>query len=59
MEITHIHRGYMCCVCEKALENCSKLPFKTMRVIHVFKGDKMKEVKCSEFEEKSNGKEVS
>lgn len=52
MEITHIPRGFMCCVCEKALENCSKLPFNTMQVIHVFKDDKLKEVKCSGFEEK-------
>lgn len=55
MEITHIPRGFMCCVCEKALENCSKLPFKTMRVIHVFKDDKLREVKCSEFDEKVKG----
>jgi hypothetical protein len=52
MEITHIPRGFMCCVCEKALENCSKLPFNTMQVIHIFKDDKLKEVKCSDFKEK-------
>lgn len=55
MEITHIPRGFMCCVCEKALENCSKLSFKTMKVIHVFKDDKLREVKCSEFDEKDKG----
>lgn len=53
MEITHIPRGFMCCVCEKALDNCSKLPFTTMQVLRVYKDDKIKEVKCSEFEEKN------
>ena len=52
MDITHIPRGFMCCVCEKALEKCSKLPFNTMQVIHVFKDDSVKEVKCKEFKEK-------
>lgn len=59
MEITHIPRGFMCCVCEKAFDNCSELPFNTMKVIHVFKNDGMKEVKCSEFKENKCGKGLS
>lgn len=50
--VTHIPRGFMCCVCEHALRNCSHLDFTKMQVIHTFKEDGVKEVKCSNYKVK-------
>ena len=42
----HIPRGYMCIGCEHVHRRCSHLDFTKMRVIHVWKDDGIKEVKC-------------
>lgn len=49
MKVTHIPRGFMCCECKHALEDCSDIDFTQMKVIGTFKDDGLKEVKCSKF----------
>lgn len=49
-EITHIPKGYMCLTCKHLHRKCNHLPFTQMKVIHVFKEDNLKEVKCTDFE---------
>lgn len=48
---THLNADYqpkggMCANCAKAKEDCSKLPFNTMRVLEFFEGVRI--VKCDE-----------
>lgn len=49
-DITHVPRGFMCLTCTHLHRKCNHLPFTEMKVIHVFKEDGLKEVKCTDFE---------
>ena len=53
---SHIPRGYMCITCEHKHRKCNHLDFTKMQVIGVFKDDGTKEVKCTEYVKKENGK---
>ena len=47
--MTYQPKGSMCMICQRRSEDCSRLPFDTMRVVESIKNGTVQIVRCSEY----------